>query len=95
MEQLSKLDVPAGVVQRSSDLMRDPQVLHRKFYRALDHAEMGTSQYAGHQFRIRGYDSGPRFAAPTLGQHSFEVLGEVLGLPDEQIAELVAEGAIE
>ncbi|MCP3985597.1 MAG: CoA transferase [bacterium] len=87
--------VPAGVVQRSSDLLCDPQLEHRGFYRELDHAAMGKNRYAGHQFRIRGYDSGPRTAAPTLGQHSFEVLSELLGVDPEEIAGLMAEGAIE
>ena len=95
MQKLLELDVPAGVVQRSSDLLRDPQVQHRGFYRELEHPEIGVSPYAGHQFRIRGYDSGPRTPAPTMGQHSLEVLGGLLGLDDEQIADLFAAGAIE
>ena len=56
---------------------------------------MGKQQYAGHQFCIRGYDSGPRTPAPTMGQHSFEVLSELLGVDPEHIAELMADGAIE
>jgi crotonobetainyl-CoA:carnitine CoA-transferase CaiB-like acyl-CoA transferase len=95
LEQLIKVDVPAGIVQRSSDLLRDPQYAQRNFYREHEHPVIGNSPYAGHQFRIKGYDSGPRFAAPTIGQHSFEVLAEVLGIGDEEIAELFAEGAIE
>jgi benzylsuccinate CoA-transferase BbsF subunit len=95
MEQLQAAGVPAGVVQRSSDLLRDSQYDHRGFYRELEHPVMGPIRYAGHQFRIRGYDSGPRSAAPTLGQHSFEVLTDVLGIDAERVAELMAQGAIE
>jgi crotonobetainyl-CoA:carnitine CoA-transferase CaiB-like acyl-CoA transferase len=95
MERALAAGVPAGVVQRSSDLLRDPQYEHRGFYRELEHAAMGPIRYAGHQFRIRGYDSGPRSAAPMLGQHSFEVLDEILGIEAERVAELMAEGAIE
>lgn len=95
VEELIKVDVPAGIVQRSSDLLRDPQYAHRNFYREHEHPVIGNSPYAGHQFRIRGYDSGPRFAGPTIGQHSYEVMAEVLGIGDEEIAELIAEGAIE
>jgi benzylsuccinate CoA-transferase BbsF subunit len=95
MERLAAAGVPAGVVQRSSDLLRDPQYEHRKFYREHEHSEMGLQRYAGHQFRIRGYDSGPRTAAPVIGQHNFEVLADVLGYGAEEIAELIAAGAIE
>jgi crotonobetainyl-CoA:carnitine CoA-transferase CaiB-like acyl-CoA transferase len=93
MERLWAAGVPAGVVQRSSDLLRDPQYAHRDFYRYLDHTEMGRVPYAGHQFRIRGYASGPRTAAPMLGEHSVAVLQE-LGYDDDRIAELYAAGAI-
>ncbi len=94
MAGLQARGVAAGVVQRSSDLLRDPQFAHRGFYRRLEHCEMGEIPYEGHQFRIRGYDSGPRFAAPGFGEHSAEVLREVLGMGDEELAEAFASGAI-
>jgi len=50
--------------------------------------------YAGHQYRIRGYDHGPRFAAPMLGQHTVEVLTELLGLSEEEVAELAVADAM-
>ena len=93
-EQLRTAGVPAGVVQRSSDLLRDTQYEHRNFFQYLNHVEMGNIPYAGHQFRIRGYASGPRSAAPILGQHSVEVLQELLGMSDDEIANAFASGAI-
>ena len=86
--------IPAGMVQRSSDLLADPQYAHRGFYRWLEHPRMGTVPYAGHQYQIAGYDHGPRFAAPMLGQHTFDVLSEQLGLTDDQIADVAAAGAL-
>jgi crotonobetainyl-CoA:carnitine CoA-transferase CaiB-like acyl-CoA transferase len=55
---------------------------------------MGNVPYSGHQFRISDYASGPRSASPTLGEHSFEVLGELFGFGDEEIAELMGSGAL-
>ena len=92
--ELQAAGVPAGVVQRSSDLLRDPQYLHRGFYRELEHGEMGRIPYAGHQYRISGYDNGPRGPAPQLGEHSFQVLTEFLGMSDEEVGEAFAAGAI-
>lgn len=94
MHLLQSVGVPAGVVQRSSDLLRDPQLAHRRFFHYMDHPEMGNIPYTGHQFRIRGYESGPRFPAPLLGQHNDLVMRELLGMTDEEIAEVVATGAI-
>ena len=86
--------IPAGKVQRSSDLAKDPQYQHRSFYREHQHGEMGAVAYAGHQYRISGYDNGPRGPAPLLGEHSFEVLTELLGLSEEEVSAVFASGAI-
>jgi crotonobetainyl-CoA:carnitine CoA-transferase CaiB-like acyl-CoA transferase len=94
MQTLQAAGVPAGVVQRSSDLLRDPQLAHRNFFRPLQHAEMGEVPYEGHQFRIRGYDSGPRLPAPCLGEHSLEVLRDLLSMTDDEVAAAVAGGAL-
>ena len=94
MTTLVEAGVPAGVVQRSSDLLKDEQYEHRGFYRYLDHPEMGHVPYAGHQYRISGYDNGPRGPAPLLGQHSFEVLSDILGLSDDAVGAAYANGAV-
>lgn len=94
MHALLQAGVPAGAVQRSSDLLNDPQLAHRRYFRPLAHPEMGVVPYEGHQFRIAGYDSGPRLPAPCLGQHTVEVLRDLLGMPDEEVAEVAASGAL-
>ncbi len=94
MGQLMEAGVPAGHVQRSRDLLTDPQLRHRGFHRELDHAEVGPIPYSGHQFRVSGYDNGPRFAAPLLGGDSFEILEGDLGLNAAEIADLMADGVI-
>ncbi len=91
---LRAASVAAGKVQRSRDLRQDPQYLHRKFYHHLEHSEVGVVPYAGHQFHIRGYESGPRWAAPTLGEHTYQVLSELLGMDSEEIADAAVAGAI-
>ena len=94
VRELQAAGVPAGVVQRSSDLLKDPQYLHRGFYREFEHGEMGRIPYAGHQYRISDYDNGPRGPAPQLGEHSFQVLTELLGMSDDEVGEAFASGAI-
>ncbi len=93
MDLLQAVGVPAGMVQRSSDHLRDPQLAHRSFFRHLEHPEMGVVPYEGHQFKVAGYDNGPRMPAPCLGEHTFEVLTEVLGMTDDEAAEILVSGA--
>ena len=94
MTILQNARVPSGVVQRSSDLLQDPQYGHHGFYRYMDHAEMGHIPYAGHQYRISDYDNGPRAPAPLIGEHSFMVLSEILKMSDEEIGAAYASGAV-
>lgn len=94
MGRLQAVGVPAGAVQRSSDLLADAQLAHRKYFRPLEHPEMGVIPYEGHQFRIAGYDNGPRFAAPCLGEHTWEVLTEYLGMDEPTAAEYLAAGGV-
>jgi benzylsuccinate CoA-transferase BbsF subunit len=93
-EALQAAGVPAGMAQLASDLLKDPQYAHRGFYRWFDHPEMGHIPYAGHQFRIRGYDSGPRAPGPTLGQHLVEVLSGELGMSEEEVGDAIASGVL-
>ncbi len=43
---------------------------------------------------MSGYDNGPRFAAPMLGEESFEILTTDLGFSPEAVADMMAGGAI-
>ena len=93
MQTLQSVGVPAGIVQRSSELLQDKQYEHRGFYHYFDHPAMGNIPYAGHQYKISNYNNGPRGPAPMLGEHSFEFLVE-LGLSDEEIGEAYAAGVV-
>jgi crotonobetainyl-CoA:carnitine CoA-transferase CaiB-like acyl-CoA transferase len=93
MERLQAAGVPAGMVQRSSDHQQDPQLAHRAFFRHLEHPEMGLVPYEGHAYQIAGYDNGPLAPAPCLGEHTYQVLTEILGLSDDEVAEAMGSGA--
>lgn len=95
MDELTAHGVPAGAVQRSSDLSRDPQYVHREFHRFHDHPEMGRIPYAGNQFRIPGYQAGPYSYAPLLGEHNYDVFRNIAGMSDEEIAAAMAAGIIQ
>jgi crotonobetainyl-CoA:carnitine CoA-transferase CaiB-like acyl-CoA transferase len=92
-EQLRAAGVPAYAVLRPTDLYEDPQLAHREFFVTWEHAELGPIPSDGlvtHFSRTPGR-LGP---APTLGEHTHEVLTEILGLSDDEIAEYAALGAL-
>jgi crotonobetainyl-CoA:carnitine CoA-transferase CaiB-like acyl-CoA transferase len=93
VEALVAAGVPAAVVQRPSDLYRDPQLAHRGFFVTCDHSVMGPTPYDGPVTLFS--DTPPRLtAAPCVGEHTHYVLSEVLGLTEGEIAEYAASGVL-
>lgn len=90
---LRERGVPAAAVAWPSDLYADPQLVHRGFFVTLDHQEMGPTPYDGIVTRFSGTPPELR-AAHTLGQHTQQVLEELMGYPADEIAELAAAGAL-
>ena len=95
MELLQAAGVRAGVCQKASDRFeRDPQLAARDWWHRLPHAELGDSNYDGVVPKLSASPGELRTASPLLGEHSHEVLRDVLGMSDEEIAEHEALGVL-
>jgi crotonobetainyl-CoA:carnitine CoA-transferase CaiB-like acyl-CoA transferase len=92
--RLQAAGVPAGPVARAEDLFSDPQIAHRGRFRRLEHSELGDHAVLLHSFRISGMDAGPWRPAPRLGEHTYEVARDILGLDDEEFARLTDLGVL-
>ena len=96
VDGLAGLGVPCSPVNTIDQVFADPQVQHREMQ--IDDAPSAGGQGRGRSDRQP--DQALRHprrlspAPPYLGQHSEEVLRELLGLDDAVIAELRREGAI-
>lgn len=86
---LQDAGVPAGLVLRASDTLADTHLKERGYFVYLDHAEAGLRAYDGSGFHMSATPLEPRKAAPLLGEHTFEVATEILGLSADRIADLV------
>ena len=95
MSRLQGAGIPAGVVQAASDLWEDPQLRHRGYFRWLEHKECGPMPYDGPQFLLSRTPAQHKTAAPTVGQHNERVLGDIIGLSSDEIADLYAAEALE
>jgi len=92
METLQKAGVPAAVVQNARDcLENDAHLRERGYYVYLDHPEAGRTAYDGPGFRLSKTPARYRTPAPCLGEHNFQVCKEILGLSDDEIADLMVE----
>jgi formyl-CoA transferase len=93
MAELGKAGVPCGAVLDTGELLDDPHLNARGQIHTIDHATRGRFRLPGCPVRLSA--SPARTTAPPLaGQHTVEVLQEVLGLSTEQIAELRARGVV-
>ena len=85
----------AGVVQTSQDLHADPQLKHRNHYWVLDHPETGPATYDSPAYKLSKTPGQAKLPAPCLGEHNMFVCTELLGMPDEEFVQMMAEGAFE
>jgi crotonobetainyl-CoA:carnitine CoA-transferase CaiB-like acyl-CoA transferase len=94
VEVLVAAGVPAAPVADPRATSRNPQLIARGFYEAVDHPVVGSHPIPGLPFRYASVDRWLHRPAPTLGQHNAEILRELLGLGSDEIARLEAEAVI-
>ena len=87
--------IPAGVVQRSDELLTDPQLVHRDHFLQVEHPMHGTVTVEGSQFKLSRTPARMERAGPTLGGDNQHILETLLGYSSERMAELVAAGVLE
>ncbi len=86
--------VPAGPVQRVSEVCRDAQVLSRNMIAEMNHPVAGLVRAAGNPMKMGDWERETHRAAPRLGEHSEAVLREVAGYDGARIGDLRARGVI-
>lgn len=87
--------VPAAPVINAHGLMPHPQLEARRFFQTLKHPFTGETRYPSFPAWLTAFERElHRAPPPTLGQHNREILQGDLGLTDEELAELEAEGII-
>ncbi len=85
---LQAVGVAAFPSMTSKDLVGDPHLNERGFFVRLPHPEVGTRTHTGIPWLLTHAPNGVRLPAPLLGQDTDQVMHEVFGYSDQEIARL-------
>ena len=90
LKGLAKVGVPCGPVNDLQQVFSDPQFLHRGMKISIDHPLAGSGEVdlIGNPVKLSKTPVSYRRAPPTLGQHTDEVLAEVLDIDAARLAQL-------
>lgn len=96
IEHLDEVNVPCAPVNTLDQVFADPQVQHRDMVVSMPHPLSGTGEVRliGNPIKFSETPVSYRRSPPTMGQHTDEVLSELLGLSSGELAELRAQGII-
>ena len=96
LDGLAGLGVPAGPVNTVSEAFADPQVQHRNMRITMphEHAGSGTVDLIGNPVKLSKTPVSYRLAPPVLGEHTDQVLEELLNMGAEEHSSFREQGII-
>ncbi len=89
---LNEINVPCGPIMSTNDLANDEHVKLREMYVELDHPERGKWYNLGCPIKLSDSPVDMK-RSPLLGEHTDEVLNDVLGYANNEIADFKQAGA--
>ena len=93
-EMLQGHDIAAHIVVDSADAVADPQLIHRNHFRRVPQTYAGETIVEGSHYQLSRTPSETLWGGPPIGEHTFEVLSDMLGYDGDQIADLAAAEAL-
>ena len=89
MQMIQDAGVPAAPIYSIDQVVADPHIAGaREMFVEVEHPVAGPMKVTGCQIKFSDTKSGVRTPAPTLGQHTDEILKKYLGMDDSDIARL-------
>lgn len=94
LQRLEAAGVPCGPINRIDEVFADPQVQARGMRTEAPHPLGGSVPLVGSPLKMSATPTTTASAPPTLGQHTDEVLEDVLGLDEAARTRLRQDGVI-
>ena len=94
VEALEEIGVPCGPVNTVDKVANDPQVLARDMIAEVEHDTTGTVQVPGIPIKLSETPGQIDAPAPNLGEHTSEVLTDLLKLGAEEVNQLKQNGVV-
>ncbi|MDX1384694.1 MAG: CoA transferase [Thermoanaerobaculia bacterium] len=86
--------VPCAPVRDLAEVLVDPHMHERGMLQWVEHPTLGRVVLPSSPIRVHGAATPPLRPSPAIGEHNREVYGDWLGLSEERIADLEADGVI-
>ncbi len=90
---LRQARVPAGPINRVDEVAEDLELQRRRVFYCLE-SDGRLFPQVGTGFCLDGTSNAPRLPPPRLGEHTYRVLGDLLGTSESRLAALGAAGII-
>jgi formyl-CoA transferase len=94
LAELNDNGVPCGRIYRAEDMLADPHFAAREAIVRRAHPDFGEIAMQNVFPKLSATPGAVRHVGPELGEHNHAVYGELLHLPDDEIARLHAAGVI-
>lgn len=94
MRRLDEVGVPVGVVNTLDRVITDPQINHRGMVIELTSEDGRRARVMGNPLFLQESRGEKHSFPPAQGEHTTDVLSEVLGLARDEIAALIKAGAV-
>jgi crotonobetainyl-CoA:carnitine CoA-transferase CaiB-like acyl-CoA transferase len=91
---LAPLGIPCGPINRMDEVFADPQVQHLRMVLEAGHSHVGTIRMVRNPVTFSGTPVDLRHAPPRLGEHTEDVLRDLLGYSATEVAALKAAGVV-
>lgn len=94
IEVLEKAEVPSGPIYNAADILNDAHYQARGMFEDADLGDGETVKLPTFVPKLSETPGGTKWIGPPLGAHNREIYGGLLGMSDDEIAGLSAEGVI-
>ena len=94
IEALDAIGVPCGPINTIDKVVNHPQVLAREMIAKVEHEITGSVKVPGIPIKLSKTPGRIDAPAPSLGEHTMEILTGLLGMAEEEVNLLKAEGVV-